>query len=340
MSSMFLFLLSCKQIQTGPVDDTGAPTSTDAWPDVYALSGSLTWSLEGAESCSFVATYAAVEDWSQPWTCPDCEVQFVADVTVDDAECYQRVHGHAPLREYLGLDSEGALLHQALANFPLLPIGHAFLAGDSLPIDATLPSVNESSISVRGTLDRSPTDADPWHGFAPPGTYACGWPKADPPAYEGPWEFHVNQTIPDGWFLDTCGEPVRLHDLAGRYLVIDVAAVDCAPCQQMANGAHAFETALAKEGIEVTGVTLLAPSVAAILDDTPIATLEAWTKDHGVTGPVLADRGWGYAILERFLGAKNYPTWAVVSPDLRSLSIGSGFESYDAIEEAIRSDLD
>ena len=74
--------------------------------------------------------------------------------------------------------------------------------------------------------------------------------------------------------------------------------------------------------------------------DTPIATLDTWTKTYGVTGVVLADRGWGYAIPETFLGAKNYPTWTVISPDLRAIAIGSGFESYDKIENAIRADLD
>ena len=53
---------------------------------------------------------------------------------------------------------------------------------------------------------------------------------------------------------------------------------------------------------------------------------------------MLADRGWGYAILEDFLGVKNYPTWAVVAPDLRSIAIGSGYESHDVIADAIRAD--
>ncbi len=179
---------------------------------------------------------------------------------------------------------------------------------------------------MRGTASRRP-----------PRTRAVGGRRIPPP-YDGPWEFHVNAPIPDGWFFDACGEPVRLHDLTGTYLVIDVAAVDCPPCQVMAQAEPAFASAMAKEGIEVRGVTLLAPSLSAILDDTPTETLEAWTKAYAVEGPVLADRGWGYAVLEHFLGAKNYPTWAVVSPDLRAIAIGSGFESYDAIAEAIRID--
>jgi hypothetical protein len=64
----------------------------------------------------------------------------------------------------------------------------------------------------------------------------------------------------------------------------------------MASKEAAFTAAMAKDGIDVRSVTLLAPSLSAILDDTPIETLESWKKTYGVTGVVLADRGWGYAI--------------------------------------------
>jgi hypothetical protein len=341
MCSMILWVLACKQIVFVDTDDT-ATTVPDAWLDVYAVEGSLTSSLHdaGGDDCAFVTTYAATQDWSQPWTCPECEAQFVADVTVDDEACYRRVHGNLPEREYIGVAPNDTFLRATQANFPLQPVGFSSLDGDELSIDEALTSDDGSTLTVEGTLTRTPTDADPWHGFAPPNAYACGWPKADPPTYDGPWEYHVNQTIPDGWFKDTCDESVRLHDLAGGYLVIDVSAVDCAPCQLMASKEAAFTSAFAKEGIDVKSVTLLAPSLSAILDDTPIETLETWKKTYGVSGLVLADRGWGYAIPEKFLGAKNYPTWTVISPDLRAIAIGSGFESYQLIENAIRADLE
>ena len=342
MCGMLLFVLACTTAHPIPIDTGPFEPPPDVWPDVYALEGSVTWSLNptNGQSCSYVATYAATEDLSHPWTCPECQVQFVADVSADDEACYRKVNGALPEREYLGFGAGSAFYRQTAANFPLDMFGSYSVDEDVLSIHASLESDDGSSLFAQGTLDRTPVSSDGWNGFNPPSTYACGWPKADPPAYEGLWEFHINQTIPDGWFLDTCGEPVRLHDLTGTYLVIDVSAVDCPPCQLMASEAHAFEVAMAKEGIDVRSVTLLAPSLSAILDDTPIETLEAWVESYGVTSPVLADRGWGYAILHRFLGQNNYPTWAVISPDLRSISIGSGFESYDPIENGIRHDLE
>ena len=340
---MLLLVLACTGNPNDPATDDSSPvddTGTDAWPAQYALAGSLTWSLDdaGGDDCAFVVSYAATEDWSQPWTCPDCEVRFLADVTVDDEACYRDVNGSLPSREHLGIEPDGMFLRATLPNFPLAPAATSTLDGDVLAIHGELSSDDGSSLTVDGALTRSVSDADPWHGFTPPSSYACGWPKADPAPYDGEWEFHVNQTIPDGWFLDACAEPVRLHDLTGTYVVIDVSAVDCPPCQLMASNEGAFESAMAKEGIEVESVTLLAPSLSAILDDTPTETLAAWVDTYGVSGPVLADRGWGYAIPERFLGAKNYPTWVVISPDLRSIAIGSGYESHDEIADAIRDD--
>jgi len=339
---MLFFVLACATHDPW-VLDTGPSSLEEAWPEVYTLDGSLTWTLHQAngQDCSYAETYAATEDLSHPWTCPDCEVQFVADVTADDEDCYRKVNGALPEREYLGFTSRGGPFYrQTAANFPLDMLGDFSLDEEALSIHASLESDDGSTLSVQGTLDRTPVESDGWNGFTPPSTYACGWPKADPPPFEGEWAYHVNQTIPDGWFKDTCDESVRLHDLAGSYLVIDVSAVDCAPCQLMASKEAAFTGAMAKDGIDVRSVTLLAPSLSAILDDTPIETLETWKKTYGVSGLVLADRGWGYAIPEKFLGAKNYPTWTVISPDLRAIAIGSGFESYQNIENAIRADLD
>ena len=44
-----------------------------------------------------------------------------------------------------------------------------------------------------------------------------------------------------------CLENLRLHDFSGRWLVIDVSAMDCPPCQDMAAGERAFIETLARE---------------------------------------------------------------------------------------------
>jgi hypothetical protein len=232
-----LLLLACNK-QIFHYEDSAPSVDVEQWPDVYALAGSLTWKLNTGDSqtsCSYVATYTAIEDLSHPWTCPDCVVQFVADVKTDDDACYRTVNGSLPEREYLGFSSANTLYRHIAANFPLDFFDTTRLDVDTITIDAHLTSDDGSTLSASGTLDRTVSTSDGWNGFTPPSAYACGWPKADPPPFEGDWQYHVNQTIPDGWFKDTCDEPVRLHDLAGSYLIIDVSAVDCAPCQLMAS---------------------------------------------------------------------------------------------------------
>jgi len=49
------------------------------------------------------------------------------------------------------------------------------------------------------------------HGYDPPRRYACGWDRADPPDYAGPWTVQRGEVVPDGWFFDRCGEPVRVR---------------------------------------------------------------------------------------------------------------------------------
>jgi hypothetical protein len=60
---------------------------------------------------------------------------------------------------------------------------------------------------------------------------------------------------------------------------------------------------------------------------TSTETLADWTEYFGLSGPVLGDRGWGYNVLGSYVGIDTfaYPTWAVVTPDLQVISVGTGY---------------
>jgi hypothetical protein len=316
-------------------------------PGAYAIAGTLTWTVDYADDaldCSYTRTYSGTEDRSEPWTCPDCTVQFEASVELDGIDCYDSLStGTAPSDvEYLGVAADGSFRRAPAVNYPMVEQGTATLDGDVYTIhNEDEPDDQSYVLTVDGTLERSLTDADPLEGWTPPDSYACGWPTSDLPPYDGPWTI-VDDALPDGWFLDACGEPVRLHDFAGSYLVIDVAATDCGPCQQMATAAPAFEEDMAARGVKVYGITLLAPSLDAILDDTSTTTLAEWTDYFGLSGPVLGDRGWGYNVLGNYVGMESfgYPTWAVVSPDLQVISAGTGYGDglWDDIAATIEDD--
>jgi len=271
-------------------------------------------------------------------------VQFEAAVELEGIDCYKSLSTGAPPSpvEYLGVGADGSFRRAPAVNYPLVEQGTATLDGDTFTIHNESVSDDPSFLlTIDGTLERSPSDADPHEGWTPPASYECGWPTSDLPSYDGPWTI-VDDALPDGWFLDACGEPVRLHDFAGSYLVIDIAATDCGPCQQMATAAPAFEEDMAARGLEVYGITLLAPSLDAILDDTPTGTLEEWTEYFDLVGPVLGDRGWGYSVLGSYVGIESfaYPTWAVVTPDLEVISVGTGYGDglWDEIATTIEDD--
>ena len=192
--------------------------------------------------------------------------------------------------------------------------------------------------AITGEFTVGDGKGDASHGFSVPETYECGWPKADPPPYTGDYNLAVGQTLPDGVFKDRCDEAVRIHDFAGKYLIVDISAVNCPPCQAMAAAEPAFIEAMAAEGIDVEMITLLAPSLSAVLDPTETQILEDWTTEFGLHSPVLGDRGYGYWLGKGAMGDDfAYPSWVLVAPDLTVFEVGKSFSSFDLIGESIRS---
>ncbi|MCB9686192.1 MAG: redoxin domain-containing protein [Alphaproteobacteria bacterium] len=316
--------------------------------DRVSLVGDVTWTAAfdegaraaGARDCSYTRHYVASEDRSAPWLCPKCELQASAEVTVDDADldCYASVTGSTPeVAERLGTTDEK--LHRGILPFaPMSAMGalagDLILTGDPVTLDA--PS-GQVTLTMTGSFVEDVEKGDPWQGLAPPDEYACGWPHGDRPAYDGPWRARLGHEIPDGWFGDACEEGVRLHDLLGEWLVIDVSAVDCPPCQAMAEEEASFVDQMRAGGTEVRVVTLLAPSLSTALDPTPPEILDAWTVTFGLEGPVLGDRGWGYQMASTLFGSVSYPTWFLVAPDGTLLDGGRGFADWGVVRRAIES---
>jgi hypothetical protein len=112
-----LLMLSCAGsdgVDDRTIDDTGI----DDWSGgPYAVTGTLTWDVHFADltkDCSYTRTYRATEDWSEPWTCPDCIVRWRADVTTEGTDCYVAASGgKAPSgTEYVGVALDGTFRRQ------------------------------------------------------------------------------------------------------------------------------------------------------------------------------------------------------------------------------------
>jgi hypothetical protein len=261
-------------------------------------------------------------------------------MSVEDQACYAQLDADPYSRaEILGWDAE-AWYRAFGVNYLLLEQGTAVVTSTSVTTsnatdwaDLGEPGAGQYALQIDGTLERTQVPGDLLHGFDPPDSYACGWPKADLEPYTGNYGLHVGKLVPDGVFRDRCYEPVRLWDLTGTWLVIEISAMDCGPCQSAADGEAAFLADQAAAGIPTVAVTMLAPSLAAPNEEATVDDLDSWSSAfHLDDSPVLADRGWGLWLGVGALGdAFAYPTFIVVDPDRKVVATQVGFGSWDAI---------
>jgi hypothetical protein len=337
-------------------DDTATP---DAVTDVIALSGTLHWHVDfdadaeaaGYADCDYERTYTnGVEFRDSPWLCPSCDAMVMVDseMTLGRDDCYAQISPNdPPPSEVLGWGGD-RFFRTYYANYGLSDQGVAVADGASLTTSNETPFQFQSSdganhaatFTTSGDFAVGTTQADPMRGLHPPETYDCGWPAAHPPAWTGSYALAVGETLPDGVFRDVCNDPVRLHDELGRWLVVEVSAKDCGPCQAMADGEPAFEAAMHANGIEVGSVTLLAPTLSDPLRTSTRDDLYDWAFAFDLDGPVLADRGYGISVIGAAAPALagedfGFPTWVVVDPQGAVVGVHVGFASWDDVAAVI-----
>jgi hypothetical protein len=328
---------------------TGAGTVDPPDPTyVKTITGDATWTVtfdddakaNGSFDCLYTRHYEGVEDRSAPWKCPQCEIMFRNDVvmTVGKDDCYPQVTSAAPApEEWLGYGNgvwyrgrRGALTEQGTAVVDSVDV-----TWNNLVEDLELLSGGTMQFDVAGTVTMGEAEGDPLNGFEVPDSYTCGWPKADPPAYDGNYQLVLGEKVPDGFLKDNCDETVRLHDFMGGYLIIDMSAVDCPPCQTMASNEEQFTEDMAAQGIEAYVITLLAPSLADTTGETTTEILNIWINNFGLSSPVLADRAWGLSIFPPAIEGAGYPSWVLVAPDLTVMDFASGYGGFANWEAAI-----
>jgi peroxiredoxin len=340
---------------TGDTTTTGGGEGGDDTPEPLmrkTIAGDVTWQVTfddaakaaGATDCTYTRHYEGVEDASIPWLCPACEVLFRADVamTAGQDDCFTQISDLDPSpTEWIGYG--GGSWWRSVEG-PTTQQGTAEVTGDAVAttnlVEALeLPAGGTFKFDVSGALTTAEKEGDPMQGWVAAETYACGWPKSDAPPYEGDYVLAKGEIMPDGLFKDACGDTVRLHDLRGTYLVVDMSARDCPPCQQMAGDEEAWVEEMAGMGIDVRVVTLLAPSLDDVFGDTTQAQLNTWITKYDITSPVLADRSWGFSMFFPAIGeATGYPSWAVVDPDLRVLELDSGYGGMELYTDIIVAD--
>ena len=353
--------VGCSTERLGPIDEIGeidggpGGAGGEGGGEVESpytrrsISGEVVWTVTfddaakaaGAVDCTYTRRYVGSENASRPWQCPACEGRFQVAVEIVDGfeDCFTQVSTREPeSAEWIGYGegpwwrSRGGLMGEQ---------GTATLDGGTLRIenqvlDLEAPNGGTLQFAVAGELTVSEEAGDPLHGFRASAQYTCGWPKADPPPYTGDYLLTVGEVVPDGVFDDRCGDKVRLHDLAGRYLVVDMSAIDCPPCRQQAALEEAFVSEMEGLDVPVHVVTLLAPSLAEPLAVTTPLMLNDWVETFGLSDPVLADRGWGLSEFLPAIGdATGFPSWVIVDPELVVVAFDTGFNGWGTIRDTI-----
>ncbi len=339
----------------------GLLSCTPAGSDVplATLQGTWSWTVSfddaardaGKRDCRYERFYTGEEDRSVPWLCPECDIIYRSTVGMSEEgeACYSDAFGAPPDPvEWLGFgeDADGNdLWYRGSENSLLAARGVASIIGDRATVSyasewADVETVSGESadrgqykLDIDGEATLGQGAGDPWHGLLPPESYTCGWADRSPPAYDGPWILEDGRLLPDGAFLDRCDEALRLHDLVGTWLVVNVTAMDCAECQTMALETGAFlETATQP----VSVVTLLTKSLASPFLATRRSDIDAWADAFDLSSPVVRDRGWGFWLgYERFDSRFNYPMTVVVGPDGRVRDMWIGYLGWDRVRAVI-----
>lgn len=330
----------------------GGAGGTPAPTFIKTIAGDMTWNVTfddaakaaGATDCLYTRHYEGVEDRSAPWLCPSCEIMFHADVTMTAGkdDCFSQVSMTPPAeQEWIGYGN--GTWFRSVAG-PTTTQGTATVNGADITTANTVMDLDvavggKMQFAIDGAFKLGDQEGDPLHGWVPAKTYTCGWPKADPPPYTGNYVLSKGGELPDGVFRDACDEVVRLHDFKGTYLIVDMSAMDCPPCQAMAGDEEAFVTNMKSQGIDVRVITLLAPSLSNPLGETSKTKLNTWITKYDLTSPVLGDRGWGLSEFEPAFGDQTgYPSWVIVDPSLKILEYMPGYSSFSDFENIILAD--
>ncbi len=340
--------------------DTDPPAEAVLEPTL-GFSGQVTWSVDfdanaegaGFVDCSYQREYSGgFQTTHQLWLCRSCDVMGPADVQMVEGlnSCYRQIFvGATPSgRELMGWNASGTWYRATDTLYSLGNGGSAVVTDESVTISNnyayefsdTSGTTRHAQFNVAGELALATIEADSLSGYRPPVHYDCGWPTSEAPPYEGGTVLTVGETLPDGAFVDPCSEPLRLHDLKGRWLVIIFAGLNNGPSRTMASETPAFIDDMAAAGFEVLPVTFLAHHTDQPREDASVSELYDWQFLYDLTHPVLKGRGYGYYVVAS--GAANiagadwaWPSWVVVDPDLMVVSAGVGFSSWDPIEDAI-----
>ena len=340
-----------------------------AYIDAVRLASTVTWSLDfdadaeaaGFVDCTYTRTFDGLQRVDIPHVCPECDFITEGDAVMTEgfSDCYEPIFGGTETRTetwgMTGLDVHRRSGSQTvLPDDPLTTLERA--SGDASEVPLSWDSeytVNDDDGNPAGVMALSASGSVSWYTdsgtqleepFGPRvAPYGCGWECNDPGDLGGEYPLAPGEVLPNFRLDDQCGEAVDIHDFYGSYIVLDSAQSDCGPCLAMAEEAEAFKNDMTAAGIPVRLIPLLGNGLGDVTGTPSDAVFDAWIDRFNPHDPVLADRGWGYAALSRYLPEHAgtdiaWPAWVVIGPDMTVIEGAVGFSSWSTIESIIRAD--
>ena len=353
-------------IDTHPVEELScaevgytAPTAT--LPG-RSLTGQATWWLDfdetaetnGFVDCFYSRTFEGLEYNDQPYLCPDCDLSAKGTaVMYEGADCYEPLFGATDDRtEYWGFSEDGRFFRTGTANGAMgelttftAPADEGVSTAIAWSSDYTLTSGGAFNLRAEGTFYWAWDESHLLVDQSVPRTvpYSAGWPQNDPGTHVPVARPALGDVVPDFTLSDQCDDPVRLWDFTGEWIVIDNSQHDCGPCQSMAQGEHKFLTELRAEGYQVRVITLMGNGLSDSLTTPSNELLNEWSDYFGITDPVLADRGYAYAVFAPYLTSTGegygYPAWVLIGPDMTLRGGNIGFGGWDSVAKMIRDNV-
>ena len=157
------------------------------------------------------------------------------------------------------------------------------------------------------------------------------WPSQAPPAELAAAGYDEGDVPPDVRMPDQFGDEVSLWQFYGNLVVVNVAPMWCAPCQELARGVE--ELVAEYEGEPMVFIELVAETIEGETPDETHAADWADTFDI-VSTPVLADIAGFYV---NFSQGGAYPVVIGIGPEM--VIIEGGFVAVDG-ENDIRAFID
>jgi hypothetical protein len=314
--------------------------ATSMNPTVGTVAGTYSETITikaGGNSCALSVTVDGVEDASTPWLCPTCKIMYRSPFQpTTGASCLMPFFGgELPPDMWIGWTADDKLYLGIGDGFATVTLGTVTRSGAS--VQSTI-AYDDANVTRAGTVQLTvgSKNGDRLQGWTRSASYRCGWPRTNPPPYTGNNMGSAGSTIPDAVLTDQCGDKVRLHDLLGRYLVIEMnqtKPTTCGPCDMAAQGQAAFEADMKTLGIETLVVGLMVPQYTQSNFTPAPADLQSWVTTNSVKGIALADRGLGLSAVSAIATHGSpmdagYPSFVVVGPDGTALT---GDVGYDAM---------